>query len=89
LKKCEPRWDQLVPAQKWPNSILIPLADLNRGHSDLLYSFTIAFSGAVLFVLVDKYERDGPMSRLLKFLLLFVAAVAITHKLQPYGLALF
>jgi hypothetical protein len=55
----------------------------------LLYSFTIAFSGAVLFVLVDKYERDGPMSRLLKFLLLFVAAVAITHKLQPYGLALF
>jgi hypothetical protein len=55
----------------------------------LLYSFTIAFSGAVLFVLVDKYERDGPMSRLLKFLLLFVAAVAITHKLQPYGLAPF
>jgi hypothetical protein len=29
------------------------------------------------------------MSRLLKFLLLFVAAVAITRKLQPYGLALF
>ena len=32
---------------------------------------------------------DGPMARLLKFLILFVAGVAILHKLQPYGLALF
>ena len=32
---------------------------------------------------------DGPMARLLKFLILFVASVAILHKLQPYGLALF
>jgi hypothetical protein len=29
------------------------------------------------------------MARLLKFLILFVAGVAILHKLQPYGLALF
>jgi hypothetical protein len=28
-------------------------------------------------------------ARLLKFLILFVASVAILHKLQPYGLALF
>ena len=45
--------------------------------------------GAILFLLVDKYEPDGLMARLLKFLVLFVAAVAIMHKLQPFGLSLF
>jgi hypothetical protein len=46
-------------------------------------------NGAVLFLLVDKYEPDGHMARLLKFLVLFVSSVAILHKLQPYGFALF
>ena len=45
--------------------------------------------GAILYVLVDKYEPDGPMARLLKFLVLFVSGVAILHKLKPWGLALF
>ena len=45
--------------------------------------------GAILFVMVDKYEPDGPMARLLKFLVLFVSGVAILHKLKPWGLALF
>jgi hypothetical protein len=58
-------------------------------YSDVLYSFTIGFVGAILFLLVDKYEPDGPMARLLQFLILFVAGVAVLHKLQPYGLALF
>ena len=58
-------------------------------YSDVLYSFTIGFVGAILFLLVDKYEPEGPLARLLKFLILFVAGVAILHKLQPYGLALF
>ena len=53
------------------------------------YSFTIGFVGAILFLLVDKYEPEGPLARLLKFLILFVAGVATLHKLQPYGLALF
>ena len=48
----------------------------------MLYSFTIGFVGAILFLLVDKYEPDGPMARLLKFLILFVAGVAILHKLH-------
>jgi hypothetical protein len=53
-------------------------------------SFVIALAGAILFLLVDKYEREGPVARLLKFLVLFVAGVAIVHKLQPmFGLALF
>ena len=48
------------------------------------------FVGATLFLLVDKYEPDGPVARLLKFLVLFVAGVAIVHKLQPmFGFALF
>ena len=55
----------------------------------MIYSFAIGFVGATLFLLVDKHEPDGPMARLLKFLILFVAGVAILHKLQPYGLALF
>jgi hypothetical protein len=51
-------------------------------------SFVIAFVGATLFLLVDKCEREGPMARLLKFLVLFVAR--IVHKLQPmFGFALF
>ena len=58
-------------------------------YSDVLYSFTIGFVGAILFLLVDKYEPEGPLARLLKFLIPFVAGVAILHKLQPHGLALF
>ena len=46
--------------------------------------FSIGFVGAILFLLVDKYEPEGPLARLLKFLILFVAGVAILHKLQPY-----
>jgi hypothetical protein len=52
-------------------------------------SFAIGFVGAILFLLVDKFEPAGPMARLLKFLVLFVSSVAILHKLHPYGLALF
>jgi hypothetical protein len=63
----------------------------SQGHmySDALYSFTIGFVGAILFLLVDKYQPVGPLARLLKFLILFVAGVAILHKLLSYGLALF
>ena len=55
----------------------------------VIYSFAIGFVGAILFLLVDKHEPNRPERRLLKFLILFVAGVAILHKLQPYGLALF
>ena len=58
-------------------------------YLDVFYSLAIGFAGAILFVLVDKYEPDGPMARLLKFLLLFISMVAIFHRLRPYGLALF
>jgi hypothetical protein len=58
-------------------------------YSDLFYSFTISVIGAILFLLVDKYEPEGPLARLLKFLVLFVAGAAVLHRLQPYGLALF
>ena len=58
-------------------------------HSDWFYSFIIGFVGAILFLLVDKYEPEASMSRLLKFLILFVAGVAILHKLRPCGFALF
>jgi hypothetical protein len=37
-------------------------------YSDVIYSFAIGFVGAILFLLVDKHEPDGPMARLLKFL---------------------
>jgi hypothetical protein len=58
-------------------------------YSNVFYSFAIGFVGAILFVMVDKYELDGPMARLLKFLVLFVSGMAILHKLKPWGLALF
>jgi hypothetical protein len=58
-------------------------------YSNVFYSFAIGFVGAILFVLVDKYEPDGPMARLLKFLVLFVSGVAILHKLKPAALRCF
>jgi hypothetical protein len=61
----------------------------DRAHVFEFVLFTIGFVGAILFLVVDKHEPDGPMARLLKFLILFVAGVAILHKLQPYVLALF
>ena len=33
-------------------------------YLDAFYSLAIGFAGAILFVLVDKYEPDGPMTRL-------------------------
>jgi hypothetical protein len=57
--------------------------------SDVIYSFAIGSVGAIMFVLVDKYEPEGPVARILKFLVLFVSSVAIMHKLQPYGLGCF
>lgn len=57
---------------------------------DFFYAFTVAFVGATLFLLVDEYERDGSVAHQLKFLVLFVAGVAIQHKLQPmFGIELF
>ena len=58
-------------------------------YSDWFYSFIVGFVGAILFLLVEKYEPEASMARLLKLLILFVAGVAILHKLQPYGFALF
>jgi hypothetical protein len=58
-------------------------------YSNWFYSFIIGFVGAILFLLVDTYEPEGPIARILKFLILFVAGVAILHKLHPYGLPLF
>jgi VIT1/CCC1 family predicted Fe2+/Mn2+ transporter len=54
-------------------------------YSDVLYSFTIGFVGAILFLLVDKLSPKA----LWPVYCLFVAGLAILHKLQPYGLALF
>lgn len=48
--------------------------------SDVIYSFAIGSVGAIMFVLVDKYEPDGPLARILKFLVLFVSSAAILHK---------
>jgi hypothetical protein len=58
-------------------------------YSNLFYSLTVGFVGAILFLLVDKYEPEGRLARLMKLLILFVAGVAILHKLHPYGFALF
>jgi hypothetical protein len=55
---------------------------------DVIYSFAIGAVGAIMFLLVDKFEPEGPMARL-KALVLFVSAVAILHRLRPYGFTLF
>jgi hypothetical protein len=55
----------------------------------MIYAFALSIAGAILFLLVDRYEPHGPTARLLKFLILFVSGVAIMHKLRPYGFSLF
>jgi hypothetical protein len=42
-------------------------------YSDWFYSFIAGFVGGILFLLVDKYEPEASMARLLKLLILFVA----------------
>jgi hypothetical protein len=51
----------------------------------------IGFVGAVLFVAVDAFERNGAVANLLKFLILLVGGIAVLHKLGPtlLGIALF
>jgi hypothetical protein len=56
---------------------------------DVIYSFAIGGVGVIMLLLVDKFEPEGAMARLLKFLVLFVSGVAILHRLRPYGLTLF
>ena len=56
-----------------------------------VYSFAIGSVSATLFLLVDKYERDGMVGNLLKILILAVGGVAIVYRLGPpvLGVALF
>lgn len=60
-------------------------------YSDVIYSFGIGigFGGAILFLLVDQYEKDKVVASLLKFMVLAVSGLAILHKLRPFGFALF
>jgi hypothetical protein len=58
-------------------------------YSDVIYSFGIGFGGAILFLLVDKYEKNMIVANLLKFLVLAVSGLAILHTLRPFGFALF
>ena len=54
-----------------------------------IYSFAIGFVGAVLFLLVDKFERNSVVANLLKFLLLVVSSVAIFTDYNPSELRCF
>jgi len=58
-------------------------------YSDMIYAFALSIAGAILFLLVDRYEPNGRIASLLKFLILFVSGVAIVHKLHLYGFSLF
>jgi hypothetical protein len=55
----------------------------------MIYSLGIGFIGAVLFVLVDNYEKDEATSNLLKIMVLVISTVAILHRLHPFGMTLF
>jgi hypothetical protein len=58
--------------------------------SAFIDSLVIGFVGAILFLFVDKYERDDIWRPIcLKFLVLGVGGVAILHKLRPFGVVLF
>jgi hypothetical protein len=54
-------------------------------------TLAIGFVGAILFVGVDRFERNGQMANFLKFLVLVTGGAAILHKLGPalLGIELF
>ena len=52
-------------------------------YSDVTYAFGFGLSGAILFLLVDKYEKNAVVGNLLKFSVLAVSGLAILHK--PLG----
>jgi hypothetical protein len=58
-------------------------------HSDVIYSFGIGFGGAILFLLVDKYEKDVVVAVLLKAMVFTISGVAILHRLRTFGISLF
>jgi len=58
-------------------------------YSDMIFTFALSIAGGMLFSLVDRYEPNGRIASLLKFLILFVSGVAIVHKLHLYGFSLF
>jgi hypothetical protein len=57
--------------------------------SAFIYSLAVGFVGAVLFLTVDKYEKDQTTTNLLKLLVVVVSSVAIMHRLKSFGIAWF
>jgi hypothetical protein len=56
---------------------------------DFAYSFAISIAGAILFLLVDRYERNHIWGATLKFWVVFVSSVIVMERLGPYWLSLF
>jgi hypothetical protein len=56
---------------------------------DLLYSFVVSFTGAILFLFVDRLEPNRTMDALLKFLVLFVSSAIIMQRMRACSLSLF
>jgi hypothetical protein len=46
-------------------------------------TLAIGIVGAILFVRVDRFERNGSVANFLKLLILVVGGAAILHKLGP------
>jgi hypothetical protein len=57
---------------------------------DFIYAPGIAFAGAILFLLVDKYKKDAHVAKWLKLLIvLVISSIAMLHRLQPLGIEWF
>jgi hypothetical protein len=54
-------------------------------YSDVTYAFGFGLSGAILFLLIDKYEKNAVVGNLLKFSVLAVSGLAILHKLLGFN----
>lgn len=54
-------------------------------YSDVTYAFGFGLGGAILFLLVDKYEKNAVVGNLLKFSVLAVSGLAILHKLLGFN----
>jgi hypothetical protein len=54
-------------------------------YSDVIYVFGFGLGGAILFLLVDKYEKNAIAGSLLKFSVLAVSGLAILQKLLGFN----
>jgi hypothetical protein len=84
-ERVEGRTYQLLPESLRSQQRGGPDNEAAGMYSDVIYAFSFGLGGAILFLLVDKYEKSAVAGNLLKFSILAVCGLAILHKLLGFN----